>query len=78
MGHLLKLKYALGTLDCAYVSFNKCLIQTFDSANAKFSANWYETDYSANTLSNTSYHCLYCSLPFLFLTLSFLFSVARV
>ncbi len=30
MGHLLKLKYAIETLECAYFSFNKCPIYTND------------------------------------------------
>jgi hypothetical protein len=47
MGHLLKINSALGTLECAYFSFNKCPIETHDSANAKFSTNLDEKDYSA-------------------------------
>ncbi len=34
-------------LPSAYFNFNKCPIQTHDVANAKFSTNWDETDYSA-------------------------------
>ncbi len=31
----------------AFISFNKCPIKTHEGTNAKFSANWDETDYSA-------------------------------
>jgi hypothetical protein len=46
MGHLLKLKDALETLECAYLSFNKCPIYIHDGANVKFRTNSDETDYS--------------------------------
>jgi hypothetical protein len=37
MGHMLKLKHALGTLRCAFFSFNKCPIVPHDGgANVKF------------------------------------------
>jgi hypothetical protein len=45
-GTLVKLKYAIDTLECAYFSFNKCPIWTHDRGNAKFSTNGDETDYS--------------------------------
>ncbi len=47
-GRLLKLKYALGTLECAYFSFNKCPLQTNDGANAKFSTNRDKMDCSVS------------------------------
>jgi hypothetical protein len=46
MGHLLKLRYALGTPECAYFSCNKSPIETHDGANAKFSTNFAEKAYS--------------------------------
>jgi hypothetical protein len=39
IGHLLKLKYPLGTLEFVYFSFNKCPIETHNGANAKVSTN---------------------------------------
>ncbi len=38
---------------CAYFSFNKCSIKTRDSASAKFSNNWDETEYSVPVYSIT-------------------------
>jgi hypothetical protein len=43
---LVKIKYALGTLGCAYFCFSKCQIQAHDGANAEYSTNLDEIDYS--------------------------------
>ncbi len=45
MGHLLNLRYALGTLEWAYFIFNKRPIYTHDGASAKFNTYGDETDY---------------------------------
>ncbi len=47
MGLLLKLILALGSIQCAYFSYNKCLIYTHDGTNDKCTTNWDETDYIA-------------------------------
>jgi len=50
-GTLVEAKLNIGTLECAYFSFNKCPVYNHDGANAKFGTNWEETDYSVGTLS---------------------------
>jgi hypothetical protein len=47
MGHLLKLTYAHSSVPSPYFSLNKCPITSHDGANAKFSINCDDTDYSA-------------------------------
>ncbi len=46
-GTLVEAKMFTFTLEYTHFTFNKCPIVTHDSANAKFTTSWDETDYSA-------------------------------
>ncbi len=51
------------TLESTHFIFNKCPIYTHDSANAKFSTNSHETDYSVGTGGKILYMLLLSSSP---------------
>ncbi len=71
-GTFVEAKMCLFTLNSTHFIFNKCPVDTHDGANAKFSTNSHETDYSAGgslTASLSPWH-LYLCLDASFLSLN--------